>query len=138
MAVSMTSTNERDLIAGTIHDLSESLDILRHRRAELDIEIEAKQQRLAAWEKRLASLAEEPKPERSRRPKGANLRAVTSYLANCVEGVAPAQIREETGLPWSSVQAVLAKNADTFEQVNGLVRLRASNRNGVVHVEESV
>lgn len=116
--------SEYDLIAGTIEDLQESLKMLREHRAELDREIAAREGRLSTWEKKLKDLEPTGKSGPGRRPKGANLRAVAGYLSSRIEGAAPAQIREGTGLPWSSVQSVLTKNADAFEEVDGLWRLK--------------
>ncbi len=117
--------NEKDLIAGTIEDLKESLGILRDHRDALNHEIEAKEIRLTEWQKRLQGLGAEPGAERPRSPKGANLRSIANVLASRLEGATASEIRSACGLAWSSVQRTLGKHTDIFEQVNGLWRLNA-------------
>lgn len=143
--------DDKELIAGTIEDLRQSLELLRSRMKDLASEIQAKEARLAAWEGRLKQLQgfhPGTGDRKVRRPKGANLRAIANYLATKIEGETAAKIREDTGLAWSSVQRVLDKNKDIFAEADGLWRLTptAAKRfgkgtflaNGTAHAKEDL
>lgn len=117
--------DDKELIAGTIEDLRESLEVLRSHMRDLSEEIRRKEERLAAWESRLRALEGSvgAAGSRTRAAKGANLRTIASFLSGRLEGETAAKIRQGTGLPWSSVQRVLFKNKDIFTEADGLWRL---------------
>lgn len=121
------SKAERDLIAGTISDLRDSIEEMESRIQYMNEELEAKKKRLETWHRRLSELKAQSGDlsERRRRPKGENLRAVIAALQGAVvSGLAASEIQRKTGLPWSSIQATLKRNPQLFAEGNGLWRLR--------------
>jgi hypothetical protein len=123
---------DRELIEGTISDLNESIVQLEVKRDGLTAEIESKVARRTAWQKRLAQLESDLNGPIGERPprnlKGANLRAIKTYLQNKVTGVTQAQIQRDTNLAWSSVRNVL-KDRTVFVEEEGLWRLRSPVKN---------
>jgi len=114
------------LITGTLSDLEDSIEELKNRIEYLTDDLHARQERLAIWRRRLAQLAQGSgaDPERRRRPKGENLRAVINCLQGAVNGLAASEIQRRTDLAWSSIQATLKRNSDRFVEQDGLWRLR--------------
>jgi hypothetical protein len=115
--------SERDLIVGTIADIEDSLEETEMRLQVLADDARAKRERLGTWKKRLAALDTDTSVH-GRRPRGENLRAIKSCLEGTIEGLSASEVRNKTGLAWSSVQRVLAKNPSLFVEVNGLWKLR--------------
>jgi len=123
MAVAIKEMTERDLIVGTISDIQDSIQDLTLQIDSMSDELNDKQQRLAAWKKKLEAIDGAPGTT-GRRPKGANLRAIKACLENSISGLSASEVRTRTGIPWSSVQRVLAQHSDLFVEVNGLWKLR--------------
>lgn len=123
---------ERELIAGTISDLRDSIEELESRIQFMSEDLATRRTRLEVWRKRLVALASgEDSADKRRRPKGANLRAVTACLEKTLTGLAASEIQRKTELPWSSIQATLKRNATLFVEESGLWRLRREiTRNG--------
>jgi hypothetical protein len=109
----MTPVDERKLIEETIRDLEDGLGELQEKREMMDWDISRKQERLKAWQAKLAELSGEtpPSPEAHKRaPRGANLKAVIALLSDPTsprQGLSCAEMVDKTGLPFSSVQAAL-------------------------------
>jgi malate synthase len=122
MAVAIKETSERELIVGTISDIQDSIQELSMTIDSLSDDLNAKQQRLLAWKKKLEVI--DGAPGTSRRPKGANLRAIAACLENAISGLSASEVRTRTGIPWSSVQRVLAQHPDRFVEVSGVWKLR--------------
>lgn len=113
---------ERDLILGTLSDIQDSIRDLAEQIEVMTDELDAKKRRLAAWKKKL-EVIDAARPA-GRRPKGANLKAISACLADAGDGLSASDVRTKTGLAWSSVQRVLTQHPDLFVEVNGLWRLR--------------
>jgi hypothetical protein len=119
-----------ELVKGTIEDLRRSLTGLLQERTTLDSMIEATNARLATWERKLeeSKTAKDSRPAKrsrdERRPKGANKRAITDFLAARLNGATPSAIQKGTGLPWSSVRGTLSRNTEIYVEEAGLWRLR--------------
>jgi hypothetical protein len=109
----MDATDERKLIEETIRDLEDGLGELREKRDIMDWDISQKQERLKAWQGKLAVLSGEAPPStepHKRAPRGANLKTVLGLLldpASPRQGLSTAALVDKTGLPFSSVQAAL-------------------------------
>lgn len=110
----MIDPNERKLIEETIRDLEDGLGELQEKRDIMDWDISRKQERLKAWQAKLAELsgvAGPPTPEPHKRaPRGANLKAVLMLLSDPTaprQGLSCAEMVDKTGLSYSSVQAAL-------------------------------
>lgn len=128
----MADKAERDLIAGTIADIHDAVTDLRNQIDMMTDELNEKLGRLDQWKKRLAALESSVETKSGRRPRGSNLRAVMACLDDAVSGLSASEIREKTGLAWSSVQRVLSKNANIFVCENNLWRLRKKSKLAVV------
>jgi hypothetical protein len=139
----MPELSEFDLIVGTIEDINGSIEELQDRIDMLVAEHRQKVARLEAWKKKLLALEDRPPAERKRQPKGANLRAIAASLENAIAGLSASEIREKTGLAWSSVQRVLTQHPEVFVETNGLWKLwqrTTKSANGIAakqDVEES-
>ncbi len=109
----MITPEERKLIEDTIRDLGDGIDELREKRDMMDWDISQKEDRLKAWQAKLADLSGESPPaaeSHKRAPRGANLKAVLTLLldpAGPRQGLSTAALVEKTSLPFSSVQAAL-------------------------------
>jgi len=130
-----------ELLLGTIHDLTESIDRLTEQRDKLNAEIRAKLDRRLIWESRLATLRQqverpfddnEPiKPTKlKRRRKGENLRAVRELFANNKDrGFSVTEISEQLGIAWSSARRTLEKNKLLFVERDNLWFLKQLDQN---------
>lgn len=118
--------DEATLIRGTIEDIGQSIEHLKLEALRISKELEAKETRLAAWNRRLQQIGgvSVPGTISLRRPRGANLSAITKALQASQTGLGAAEIQKTTGLPWSSVQGSLKRNPELFIEENGLWRLR--------------
>jgi hypothetical protein len=113
MRIMTMTPEERQLIQETISDLEDGITELQEKRDMMDWDISRKQDRLKAWQGKLAALSGEVPPAtepHKRAPRGANLKSVLALLmdpAGPRQGLSTAALVDKTGLPFSSVQAAL-------------------------------
>ena len=119
---------ERALIEGTVRDIRDAITALQRQRDELDHAIRQKQERLAEWEARLArGAASSPGGRKKRNPKGENLRRLIELLKSEPTGVPMTTVTKRTGIPASSVRAIVKRYGDLVEEQRGLLTLKASS-----------
>jgi len=121
----MTTSDAREieLLDGTIRDIKESLSDLMDHQTAIGAEIREKQERLRIWQARRAKLGAADGEKRARRAKGENERMIRALYKQPdvpAEGLSLADIEKRTGLPSSSVHAVVTRRG--YVHAEGLWR----------------
>lgn len=109
----MENKEEKKLIEGTIADLKAAIEQCR-------IQLREKEERLASWERHLERMGGQVKDRASRRPKGQNLGTLLGLFRDTPDQkMTIADMVKKTGLPFSSVQAIIRKADSPFIEANG-------------------
>ncbi|MBU0717395.1 MAG: hypothetical protein KJ749_04030 [Planctomycetes bacterium] len=114
------TTPNRELIEGTIRDLTETIERLTQQRADIDDRLSQVKARRDEWKAVLARVSDEngSGTRHRRAKKGENLRKIKALYDELGpgEGLSMAEVARRSGIPWSSVRNELGRDGQGFRE----------------------
>ncbi len=115
--------SDRELIQGTIQDLTDTIERLCEEHDALEERLTEVSSRRDEWQARLSAIADNGQgtTKRRRARKGENLRTIQDFLVTLgpKANSTMAAIADETGIPWSSVRNELQREGAPFVEHDG-------------------